>query len=212
MKKIAIISFLVMLVAFWVYPCQAVKVTYFSSDGSQITRTEYDQLADDKEEAYQRSKKKWGSWPYKQSSRPSAKSGRAVKFSEIRESDIRHISNKMINSSTRGDLSGMIAYLAPSFRVDMDTAQGKLSLTRAEYVAMLNEIWSLVQSYKVNIESQKITVAQGKQKATNEVVMVESTTLTDGMALNVRTHQKSTYEIVDGKIMVTHTKAREQPL
>ena len=118
----------------------------------------------------------------------------------------------MINLSTRGDLSGMITYLAPSFRVDMDTVQGKLSLTRAEYVAMLNEIWSLVQSYKVNIESQKITVAPGKQKATNEVVMVESTTLTNGMALKVWTHQKSTYEIVDGKIMITHTKAREETL
>ena len=106
----------------------------------------------------------------------------------------------------------MIAYLAPSYTAELDTAQGKLSLTRAEYVAMLNEIWSLVQSYKVNIESQKITVAPGKRKATNEVIMVETTTLTNGMAVKVRSHQKSTYEIVEGKIMITHTKAREEML
>ena len=92
----------------------------------------------------------------------------------------------------------------------MKTAQGELSLTRAEYVALLNETWSAIRSYSARIENQKVTVAPGRQKATQEVTMVENSALVNGAALKVRTHQKSIYEIVDGKILITSTVAREE--
>ena len=212
MKKILTVLILIVLVAFWTYPCQAREVIYFGQDGSEITRVEYDRLAAEKEEAYQLAKKDWRSKPFKKSSRRAARSDRGGNFSEIRESDIRNLSKKMIKSSTNGDLNGMIAYLAPSYTVKMKTAQGELSLTRAEYVALLNQTWSAIRSYKVNIENQKVTVAPDKQKATNEVTMVENTILVNGAAVQVRTHQKSIYEIVDGKILITSTEAREQML
>lgn len=212
MKKTATISILMVLVAFWIYPSQAREVVYFGPDGSEITRAEYDRLADEKADAYQRLKKTWRSKPFKKSSRLAARSDQRSKISQIRESDIRNISKKMIESSTNKDLNGMIAYLAPAYKVTMKTAQGELSLTRAEYVALLNETWGAIQSYRVNIENQKITVAPGKQKATNEVTMIENTTLANGVAFKLRTHQKSIYEIVDGKILITSTKAQEEML
>jgi hypothetical protein len=212
MKKLATISILIVLVAFWTYPCQAREVVYFAPDGSEITRAEYDRLAVEKTDAYQRSKKTWRSKPFKKSSRLTAKSDQTGKLSEIRESDIRNISKKMIKSSTNGDLNGMIAYLAPSYKATMKTVQGELSLTRAEYVALLKEGWSAIRSYRVSIESQKITVAPGKQKATHEVKMIENTTLTNGAAFKVRSHQKSLYEIVDGKILITSTETQEEML
>jgi hypothetical protein len=38
MKKLMTISILIVLVAFWTYPCQAREVVYFAPDGSEITR------------------------------------------------------------------------------------------------------------------------------------------------------------------------------
>lgn len=212
MKKLMTISILIVLVAFWTFPCQALEVVYFAPDGSEITRAEYNRLAVEKEDAYQRSKKDWGSKPFKKSRRMAARSDQKGKFSEIRESDIRNISKNMVKSSTNGDLKGMIAYLAPSYKIKLNTAQGDLNLTRAEYVALLNETWSAIRSYKVSIENQKVTVAPGKQKATHEVTMVENSTLVNGAAVQMRTHQKSIYEIVDGKILITSTEAQTEVL
>jgi hypothetical protein len=212
MKKIWTVSILIVLVAFWTYPCQAREAAYFAPDGSEITRAEYDRLAAEKENAYQHAKKAWRSKPFKKSRRRAVRSDQRDKFSEIRESDIRSISKKMVQSSTNGDLNGMIAYLAPSYKIKLNTAQGELSLTRAEYVALLNQTWSAIRSYSVSIENQKVTVAQGKQKATHEVTMVENSTLVNGAAFKVRTHQKSIYEIVDGKILITRTESREEML
>ena len=212
MQKTATIPILIVLAVFWVYPCQASKVVYFAPDGSQVTRAEYDQLADEKEDAYQRAKKVWGSRPFKKSRRVAVRSERKVKFSEIRESDVRNISKNMIQSSTSGDLKGMIAYLAPTYTVKMQTAGGDLNLTRAEYVALLKEAWSAIRSYRVRIEDQKVTVAQNKQKATHQVTMIEDTTLVNGVAVKVRAHQKSIYEILDGKILITSTETREEML
>ena len=106
----------------------------------------------------------------------------------------------------------MIAYLAPSYKVRIQTSVGELSLTRTEYVALLNETWGAIRSYRVNIESQKITVAPGKRKAVQEVTLLENSTLVNGMAVKVRTNQKSVYEIVDGKILITSTEAVEETL
>jgi hypothetical protein len=215
MKKIATVSILIMLAAFWTYPChpcQAREVVYFAADGSEITKAEYDRLAAEKADTYQRSKKAWQSKPLKKSSRLAVRSGQKGKFPEIRESDIRNISKQMIKSSTNGDLNGMIAYLAPSFRITMNTAQGELRLTRAEYVALLNETWSAIRSFRIQIESQKITIAPGKQKAIEEATVVENSTLVNGEAVKVRSHQKSIYEIVDGKILMTSTEMREEML
>jgi hypothetical protein len=212
MKKKAAVSILIVLVAVWIYPCQAREVAYFGPDGNEITRAEYDRLAAEKENAYQRSKKSWPSKPFKKSGRLAARSDQRGKFSEIRKSDIRNISKKMVESSTNGDLNGMIAYLAPSYKIRMNTAQGELSLTRAEYVTLLNQTWSAIRSYSVSIENQKVTVAPDKQKATHEVTMVENSTLVNGAAFKVRTHQKSVYEIVDGKILITRTESREEML
>lgn len=212
MKKISTVLILIVLVAFWTYPCQAREMVYFAPDGSEITRAEYDRLAAEKADAYQRSKKAWPSKPFKRSSRLAARSGQKGKFPEIRESDIRNISKQMIKSSTNGDLNGMIAYLAPSYKITMNTAQGELRLTRAEYVALLNQVWSSIKSYSVHIESQKITIAAGKQKATHEATIIENTTATDGATLRVRSHQKSIYEIVDGKILITSTETQEEML
>ncbi|MDJ0987451.1 MAG: nuclear transport factor 2 family protein [Desulfobacterales bacterium] len=212
MKKLATVSILIVLAALWTYPGQAREVVYFAPDGSKITRAEYDRLADKNADAYQRSKKTWSSKAFKKSSRRVARSSQKSGISEIRESDIRNISKRMIESSSNRDLNGMIAYLAPSFTVRMQTSVGELSLTRAEYVALLNETWPAIRSYRVNIESQKVTVARGKQKAINEVTLVENSTLVNGMAVKVRTHQKSVYEIVDGKILITSTEAVEETL
>ena len=212
MKKISTVLILIVLVAFWTCPCQAREMVYFAPDGSEITRAEYDRLAAEKADAYQRSKKAWRSKPFKRSSRLAARSGQKDKFPEIRESDIRNISKQMIKSSTNGDLNGMIAYLAPSYKITMNTAQGELRLTRAEYIALLNQVWSSIKSYRVHIESQKVTIAPGKQKATHEATIIENTTATDGTTLRVRSHQKSIYEIVDGKILITSTETREEML
>ena len=67
MKKIATVSILIVLAAFWTYPSQASKVVYFAPDGSEINRAEYDRLAAEKENAYQHSKKSWRSKPFKKS-------------------------------------------------------------------------------------------------------------------------------------------------
>ena len=212
MKKLATVSILIVLAALWTYPGQAREVVYFAPDGSKITRAEYDRLADKNADAYQRSKKTWSSKTFKKSSRRVARSSQKSGISEIRESDIRNISAAMIKSSTKKDLSGMIAYLAPSYRVRIQTSVGELSLTRTEYVALLNETWGAIRSYRVNIESQKITVAPGKRKAVQEVTLLENSTLVNGMAVKVRTNQKSVYEIVDGKILITSTEAVEETL
>jgi hypothetical protein len=92
-------------------------VVYFAPDGSEITRAEYDRLAAEKADAYQRAKKAWRSKPFKRSSRLAVRSGQKGKSPEIRESDIRNISKKMVQSSNKGDLNGMIAYLAPSYKM-----------------------------------------------------------------------------------------------
>jgi hypothetical protein len=212
MNKISTVLFLMVLVASWTYPCQASEMVYFAPDGSKITKAEYDRQAAEKADAYQRAKKAWRSKPFKRSRRPAAGSGQKGKFSEIRKSDIRNISKKMIKAAGDGDLNGMTSYLAPSFRVTLDTAQGRLSLTRAEYVALLNQAWSSIQTYEMSIENQKITVAADKQKATNEVTMIESTTLTNGASMKIRSLQKSIYEIVDGRILITRTQTREEML
>ena len=212
MKKISTVLILIVFVAFWTYPCQAREMVYFAPDGSEITRAEYDRLAAEKADAYQRSKKTWPSKPFKRSSRLAVRSDQKGKFPEIRESDIRNISKQMIKSSTNGDLNGMIAYLAPSYKITMNTAQGELRLTRAEYVALLNETWSAIRSFRIHIESQKITIAPGKQKAIEEATVVENSTLVNGEAVKVRSHQKSIYEIVDGKILMTSTEIREEML
>ena len=212
MKKLATVSILIVLAALWTYPGQAREVVYFAPDGSKITRAEHDRLADKNADAYQRSKKTWSSKTFKKSSRRVARSSQKSGISEIRESDIRNISAAMIKSSTKKDLSGMIAYLAPSYKVRIQTSVGELSLTRTEYVALLNETWGAIRSYRVNIESQKITVAPGKRKAVQEVTLLENSTLVNGMAVKVRTNQKSVYEIVDGKILITSTEAVEETL
>lgn len=212
MKKIAPVLILIVLAAFWTDSSQAREEVYFAPDGSRITKAEYDQLADERGDAYQHSKKTWSSKPFKKSSRRAAKANQINKISEIRESDVRNISKRMLKSSYNKDLSGMIAYLAPSYKVRLKTAQGELNLSRAEYVALLNETWGAMRSYKANIENQKITVDPGKQKAIQEVTLVENSTLVNGMALKVRTHQKSVYEVVDGKILITSTEAVEEML
>jgi len=42
--------------------------------------------------------------------------------------------------------------------------------------------------------------------------MIEIATLTNGASIKVRTHQKSIFEIVDGKILITSSEAREERL
>ncbi len=231
MKKIMTISILIVLVAFWTYPCQAGKVVYFAPDGSKITKAEYDRLVAGKADAYQRSKKAAPSKPLKKSSRLAAKSqskaspGKANKaqpkppnahqrgnVSEIRESDVRNITKNMVQSANKRDLQGLIAYLAPSYQVTMKTDQGVMSLTRDEYTAFLKDSWSLIGFYRTRVESEKITIASDKQKATLEAKIFEIATLTNGASVKVRSHQKSIFEIVDEKIMITHTETQEEVL
>ena len=44
MKKIMIISTLLVMLAFWTTPCLAGNMVYYAPDGSQITKAEYDRL------------------------------------------------------------------------------------------------------------------------------------------------------------------------
>ncbi len=231
MKKITTMTILIVLVAFGTYPCQADTVVYFAPDGSQITKAEHDRLAAEKANAYQRSKKAEKPRPARKSSRLTAtsqskaapiktsnarpqapKPHRTGKVSEIREADVRHITENMVRSANNRDLNGVIAYLAPSYKVTLKTDQDELNLNRDEYVAFLREGWSMMGYYQTRVENEKITVASDKQSATLEARVFEVATSTNGASVKVRSHQKSRFEIVDGKIMITRTETREEML
>jgi hypothetical protein len=110
------------------------------------------------------------------------------------------------------DPKGLVAYLAPSYKVTMKTYEGEFSLTRDEYMTYLEEGWNAFGFYRARQDSEKITITPDKQKATLEANMIEIATLTNGASIKVRTHQKSIFEIVDGKILITSSEAREERL
>jgi hypothetical protein len=64
----------------------------------------------------------------------------------------------------------------------------------------------------VRQESEKITVSPDKQKATLKTDLIEVASLTDGTTIELRSHQKWMFEIVEGKILITTSEAQVEGL
>lgn len=227
MKKSMAISLLLMLAAFWTYPCMAGNVVYFAPDGTQITKADYDRLVSGKAKIKQKLKKaprpKVTKKPAKMASlagsKPAAAKAKPVQpkkskapavgnISEIQESDVRRITKDVLYSTNKRNVEGLMAYLAPSYEASLKTYEGDMSLARDEYVAYLAEGWSGYGFYRVRQEGEDIIVSPDKQKATLKTDIIEIASLTDGTTIKLRTHQKWQFEIFEGKILITSSEAQ----
>ena len=226
MKKITTILLLLVLAAFWSNYSQAENVTYFAPDGRKITKAEYERLVSTQAEASQNPQNATRFQPSKKSSRLTAASGipaaaikadnsnpaqpKALpkgKISEICDSDVRQINKKMLEAANKRNPQGLIALLAPSYKIMLKSPEGELGLTRDEYLAYLEGGWEGFGFYRARYEGENIIITPDKQKAILEADLIEVASLIDGTTIRLRSHQKSTFEIVDGKVLITGTEA-----
>jgi hypothetical protein len=224
MKKIMTISILLVVLAFWTYPCLAGNVVYYAPDGSKITKAEYDRLiagqADInknlKKARPNKSAKKSGQLisankpkaaPIKSSS-PKSAAVAGAKTSKISESDIRKIVKDLFHSTNNREADKLLQYLAPSFKGTLKTENEQMSLTRKEYKDYLEEGWSGYGFYRARQEGEKINISPNKQKATLETDVIEIASLTDGATFKLRSHQIWIFEIIGGKILITGSEAK----
>ena len=231
MKKILTISLVIMLAAFWTYPCQAGNVVYYAPDGSPISKAEYDRLVSGKVNRKPKSKQTArpkgiekpkrlaslsGSKPAAATAKPAqpkkSKALKTGKITEIRESDIREITKNVLQSTNKRNPQELMAFLAPSYKSSLKTYEGELSLSRDQYAAYLAEGWSGYGFYRVRQEGEKIAVSPDKQKATLNTDIIEIASLTDGTTIKLRSHQKWIFEIIDGNILITSSEAQVEGL
>ncbi len=224
MKKIMIISTLLVMLAFWTTPCLAGNMVYYAPDGSQITKAEYDRLVAGQVKTNTYLKKSRASKPAKKSrrlisaTRPKAapiqssgtKSAAAtgVITSKISESNIRKIVEDIIHSTNRREADELLHYLAPSYKGTLRTGTEEMSFNRQEYKDYLEDGWSGYGFYRVRQEGEQIDISPDKQKATLETEVIEIASLTDGTSIKLLSHQKWMFEIIGGKIWVTGTEAQ----
>ena len=224
MKKIMIISTLLVMLAFWTTPCLAGNIVYYAPDGSQITKAEYDRLVSGQVKTNTNFKKARASKPAQKSrqlistTKPKVapikssitKSAPAtgVITSKISEADIRRILADILHSTNNRKADEMLHYLAPTYTATLKTENEELSLNRKEYQDYLEEGWTGYGFYRARHENENIKISPDKQKATLETDVIEIASLTDGLTVKLRSHQKMMFEIIDGKIYVTSTEAQ----
>jgi hypothetical protein len=231
MKKIIMISVGFIFLAFGTLTGFAGNVVYYAPDGSKITKAQFDRLVAGKTEANPKSKKASLPKPSNKSSRPApaprtetaaansgktppgmAKAWPGIQSSAISESDVRKITKEVLQWTNNRRADRLIAYLAPSYKGTLKTDAEIMELTREEYLDYLQEGWSGYGFYRVRKEGENISISPDRQTATLETDIIEIASQTDGTTVKLQSHQKWTYEVVDGKILITHSDAQVQNL
>ena len=228
MKKIMTLSIVFVLLAFWTHPCPAGNIAYYAPDGRQITKAEYDRLVAGQAQINKNLKKTRLRKPVKKSpSLISATKPKAVpvKFdtpksataprgrsSKISESDIRKIVNGVLESTNKRETDALLRYLAPSYEGTLKTESEQMSLNRKEYTEYLEDGWSGYGFYRARKEGEKINISPDQQKASLETDIIEVASLTNGLTIKLRSHQKWNFEIIDGQILITSTEAEVKEL
>lgn len=224
MKKIMTLSILLVVLAFWTVPCLAGDIVYYAPDGTQITKAEYDRLVAGQAKIDKNLKKARPSKPAKKSrqlisttqpkaasiktSRPKSPVVAGVKTSKISETDIRKILKDILHSTNNREADKLLHYLAPSYTATLKTENEEMSLNRKEYQDYLEAGWNGFGFYRARHENENIQISPDKQKATLETDVIEIASLTDGLTVKLRSHQKLMFEIIDGKILITGTEAQ----
>jgi len=223
MKKIMKLSILLVVLAFWTYPCLSENIVYYAPDGSKITRAEYDRLVAGQADIDKNLKKARPSKPVKKSGRlisankpkaapiksssPKSAVAAGIKTSKISESDIRKIVKDVLHSTNSREADKLLHYLAPSYKGTLKTEDEQMSLSRKEYKDYLEDGWSGYGFYRARHEGENINISPDKQKATLETDVIEIASLTDGATFKLRSHQIWMFEIIDGKILITGSEA-----
>ena len=217
------LSVLFVVLAFWSSSCLAGDIVYYAPDGSQITKAEYDRLTANQSKTNKIQKKARPSKPAQKpkqvvsatkpkaapvkSSSPKSKAVKKRNVSNISETDIREILKDIVHSTNNQKTNELMQYLAPSYTATLKTEQEEMSLSRKEYQEYLEDGWSGYGFYRTSHENEAITISPNKQKATLETDVTEIASLTDGLTIKLRSHQKMMFEIIDGKILLTSTEA-----
>lgn len=228
MKKIMIISSLLVVLAFWIAPCLAGDIVYYAPDGSKITKAEYERLVAGQAKINKNLKKAKPSKPAKESnslisattpkaaafksSSPKSPVVTGIKASNISETDVRKIVKDVLHSTNNREAEKLLHYLAPSYKGTLKTEDEEMSLNRKEYQDYLEDGWSGYGFYRARYEGENINISPDKQKATLETDVIEIASLTDGATIKLRSHQKWMFEIIDGKILITATEAQVEQL
>ena len=223
MKKILILSTLLVVLAFWTTPILAAGIVYYAPDGSQISKAEYDRLVDGQAKANLNFKTARPSKPAKKprplisatkpkaapikSNRPSSTAVAGRNALKISEADIREILKDILHSTNNQEIDDLLQYLAPTYTATFRTEQEEMSLSRKEYKDYLEDGWSGYGFYRARHENETINISPDKQKATLETDVIEIASLTDGATVKLRSRQKLMFEIINGKILITGTEA-----
>jgi ketosteroid isomerase-like protein len=124
----------------------------------------------------------------------------------ITENDIREIMNKVKTATLNKDIDSVVKYMAPSVVIDItvETVFGpqKHRWSREQYRDETKKVFSMTSHYEYKCENEKITISDDRKSAVVETDVVEVMVI-QGRRNQTMTHEKTTLEIVDGKLLVT---------
>ena len=109
------------------------------------------------------------------------------------------------------DIDGVMKHLAPSvvINVIMYTPLGpqKKQMSREQYKKETLNLWSQMTYYDYSCENDEIKkISDDGQVAVVETDVIETYEV-QGKAINTKTHERITLQIVDGEILVTRIDA-----
>ncbi|OGW36558.1 MAG: hypothetical protein A2Y97_03350 [Nitrospirae bacterium RBG_13_39_12] len=124
----------------------------------------------------------------------------------ITETDIKNIMNEVETATLNKDIDSVVKYMAPSVVIDI-TVQTPFGpqrhrWSREQYKTETKKVLSMTSHYEYKCENEKITISDDRQSAVVETDVVEVMVI-QGQRNETTTHEKTTLEIVDGKILVT---------
>jgi hypothetical protein len=136
------------------------------------------------------------------------------KTSYITEDDIWQIMDEVEVATLDRDIDGIVKHLAPFvvIRVTAETPFGpqRVKRTREQYKADTLKLWSIMSHHEYRRENEEIKISDDGQVAVVEGDIIERHVV-QGQTMDTKTHERVTFEIIDGHILVTKIDASIRP-
>lgn len=123
---------------------------------------------------------------------------------DISEKDVKSVMSKVDNAITTLNVKEVANALSDNVTITMNiSVQGKTQVmkpSKSEYIAMLQQGWSMYKDYKYNRSNVKINIKGSKAYVSADVS--ESMTV-QGKTISGNSKEKMIVEVINGKTLIT---------
>ncbi len=131
---------------------------------------------------------------------------------QLSQENITKLIKNMETAASKKDADGVLKFISPKAKITLTAMVNgktqKVQLQVPQYKAMLEQGWKVAQNYKFKRSDTKIQIDQAAKKATITATIDEEVEI-QGKKISSKTNQKSTVEVINGKLMITDLNAKQ---